>query len=115
VQAERVNELVGVGQIPEADEPFAGLLLDVASDEAPRLFAIMEEYGEQEDVRAAGYGLAFDDRVEVDAVEGGFRLSSESVERALTLFAISTRDESVRRLHLVWLDAVDPAMRRILD
>jgi hypothetical protein len=66
-------------------------------------FAIVEEYGNAEDARVAGYGLAYADRSEVDAVEGGFRLSSESAESARTLFEITSGDQAVRRVHLVWL------------
>lgn len=83
---------------------FAALLHEVAHEDAPRLFAIIEEYGEQEDARVAGYGLAYGDHVDVNSVEGDFRLSSQSPESALSLFEVSTGDEEVKRLHLVWLD-----------
>ncbi|TQM79212.1 hypothetical protein FHX81_1509 [Saccharothrix saharensis] len=79
---------------------------EVAREDAPRLFAIVEEYGEAEDARVAGYGLAYADRAEADSVEGGFRLSADSAERARALFEISTGDVAVRRVHLVWLDQV---------
>jgi hypothetical protein len=99
-----VNELARVEHSTDVDRVFTALLREVAWEEAPRLFAIVEEYGEAEDARVAGYGLAYTDRAEVDAVEGGFRLSSESAESARTLFEITSGDEAVRRVHLVWLD-----------
>lgn len=86
------------------DAVFTALMREVAREDAPRLFAIVEEYGEAEEARVAGYGLAYDDRVEVDSVEGGFRLSSGSAESARALFEISSGDAEVRRAHLVWLD-----------
>ncbi|PSL56099.1 hypothetical protein B0I31_104390 [Saccharothrix carnea] len=94
-----MNESTDVGQ----DDVFAMLLREVAEEDAPRRLAVVEECGEGE-LRAAGYGLAFADRVEVDSVEGGFRLSSESAESARVLFEISSRSAGVRQVHLVWLD-----------
>ncbi|WP_158852158.1 hypothetical protein [Saccharothrix deserti] len=90
---------------PLGEEEFAALVHELAADEAPRLFAVVEEYGEREGARVAGYGVAFEDRAEVDSVEGGFHLSSQSAERARTLFEISSRSTGTRRAHLVWLDA----------
>ncbi|WP_158843880.1 hypothetical protein [Saccharothrix deserti] len=85
-------------------EEFARVMRELAADEAPRLFAIVEEYGEAEDARVAGYGLAYADRAEVDSVEGGFHLNSQSAESARMLFEISSRSVGVRRVHVVWLD-----------
>lgn len=78
-------------------------LLDVALEDAPRLFAIVEDRGDRS-ARVAGYGLAFGDRIEVDSVEGDFHLSAESAESALAVFEVSTDPSDVRRVHLVWLD-----------
>lgn len=85
------------------EQEFTALVHEVAQEEAPRLFAIVEEHGERESVRVAGYGVAFEDRAEVSAVEGGFRLSSRSAENARVLFEISSRSAGTRRAHLVWL------------
>ena len=82
---------------------FVALLHEVAQEEAPRLFALVEEYGEGADARVAGYGLAFEDHAEVNSVEGDFHLTSQSAESARTLFEISSGDRTVRRVHLVWL------------
>jgi hypothetical protein len=84
-------------------QEFDALVLELAVAEAPRLFAIVEEYGEAEDARVAGYGLAYPDRAEVGSVEGGFRLSSESAESARMVFEISSRSAGTRRAHVVWL------------
>ncbi|WP_447006563.1 hypothetical protein ACRAKI_08840 [Saccharothrix isguenensis] len=82
----------------------------LAVSEAPRLFGIVEEYGEAEDARVAGYGLAYADRAEVDGVEGGFRLSSESAESARVFFEISSRSSGTQRTHVVW-----PGRRGVRD
>jgi hypothetical protein len=91
---------------PWTKEEFTRLMRELAVAEAPRLFAIVEEYGEAEDARVAGYGLAYEDRADVNSVEGDFPLHSESAESARTLFEISSRSMGVRRVHVVWLDEV---------
>ena len=72
----------------------------------------MEEYGQGEDARVAGYGLAYDDRAELSSVEGDFRLSSESAESARRLYEINPRSAGVRRAHVVWLDEAATATRQ---
>ncbi|GGP46240.1 hypothetical protein GCM10010185_17370 [Saccharothrix coeruleofusca] len=84
------------------EEEFAHIMRVMAEDQAPRLFAIVEEHGERAGGRVAGYGLAYGDRVEVNSVEGGFHLISRSAERACQLFEISAGARGART-HLVWL------------
>ncbi|MCE6993795.1 hypothetical protein LZG04_03070 [Saccharothrix sp. S26] len=84
-------------------EEFAARVRQLAVQEAPRLFAIVEEYGGQQEARVAGYGLAYPDHADVNSVEGDFRLSSESPENARAIFEISSRSSGARN-HLVWLD-----------
>ncbi|MEU4740668.1 hypothetical protein AB0G02_09385 [Actinosynnema sp. NPDC023658] len=96
-----------MNELPEvqlARGAFGDHMLDIAREEAPRTFAIVEEWGDQHAVRVAGYGLAFDDRVDVNSVEGDFRLSSQSPESALAMFGVSTGLADIKQLHLVWLD-----------
>jgi hypothetical protein len=75
--------LVGVGQVspghpldlfvadPSGKPPmcsaeeFVVVTEDLVADEAPRLFAVLQEYGERVDVRIAAWGMAFGERVEV--------------------------------------------------
>jgi hypothetical protein len=45
---------------------FADVMRLIAEEQAPRLFAIVEEHGEQEDGRVAGYGLAYSDHADVN-------------------------------------------------
>lgn len=99
-----MTELVEIEQSPTMDTVVAALVREVAMEDAPRPFAIVEEYGEGEDARAAGYGFAHDDHADVTSVEGDFHLSAESAENARALFEISSRSTGVRRVHVVWLD-----------
>ncbi|NUT48658.1 MAG: hypothetical protein HOV94_15325 [Saccharothrix sp.] len=93
-------------------EEFTRLMRELAVDEAPRLFALVEEYGEGEDARVAGYGLAYEDRADVNSVEGDFQLHSQNAESARMLFGISSQSAGVRQVHVVWLDeAAAPAQR----
>ena len=70
-------------------EEFAELVADMVTSCAPRLFAIVQEYGERLDARIAAWGMAFDDEdeVEVISVGGALRMSYRTTERALTSFA----------------------------
>jgi hypothetical protein len=104
-----VTELVeqSAPSVPAAlwtKEEFTRLMRELAVAEAPRLFALVEEYGEAEDARIAGYGLAYANRADVNSVEGDFHLDSQSPERARALFEISSRSTGMRRVHVVWLD-----------
>lgn len=77
---------------------------EIARREAPRLSAIVEQYDDPKDIRIGGYGLACDDRADVNAIEGDFRLTSDSPEHARTLFEISSKSTGVRRAHVIWLN-----------
>lgn len=69
------------------EEEFADLLEQLVADNAPRTFAVVQEYGDRVDGQIAAWGLAFDDHVEVVGTEGGLRMtlgSAERVRRALT-------------------------------
>lgn len=53
-----MNELAGVEPSTNVDRVFTALLHEVAQEETPRFFAIVEEYGNAEDAHVAGYGLS---------------------------------------------------------
>jgi hypothetical protein len=57
----------------------------MVADEAPRLFAIVQELGEREDGRITAWGMAFDDHADVVRHGGGSFLSVNSPDRARTL------------------------------
>ncbi|WP_433263208.1 hypothetical protein ACQPZF_31585 [Actinosynnema sp. CS-041913] len=102
-----MNGVTGVGH--RTDEEFARFVAGLVRDDAPRLFAIVEEYGEREDAEVAAYGLDFGDHTDVKSVEGDFRLRSQNPQSALAVFGHSTGATGVSRLHLVWLDGAESA------
>jgi len=54
---------------------------------APRMFAVVQDYGDQEDSRIAAWGLAFEDYAEIVSVDGDLRVSTDSMERAVNSFS----------------------------
>lgn len=89
------------------EEEFAAILEGMVADEAPRLFAVIQEYGERADGWIAAWGMKFDDRTEIISVEGGMRMTLQAPEAALRGFAWSSHIRS----RLVWFnpDATTPA------
>ncbi|GAA3012030.1 hypothetical protein [Actinokineospora diospyrosa] len=85
---------------PACDEAeFAALLTGAVAVEAPRLFAVVEEFGERADARIAAWGMAFPEHAELVGIHRPLRMSLNGPESALPLF---TRDHT--RAHLVWVD-----------
>lgn len=86
---------------PVCDETeFAELVDGMVADEAPRLFAVVQEYGERVDARIAAWGMAFADHVEVVAVARKLRMDLRTPENALPVFTVGSRI----RARLVWFD-----------
>jgi hypothetical protein len=95
------------GLTPLCDEPqLAMILAEMVVDEAPRLFAVVQVYGERVDVRIAGWGMAFDDHAEVVSVDYKSRMSLHAPKDALRLFTFGSHI----RARLVWFnpDAATP-------
>jgi hypothetical protein len=68
---------------PLCDEAeFNQMVAEMVADEAPRLFAVVQEYGERVDGRIAAWGMAFDDHAEIINVDDGTNVSLSSPERA---------------------------------
>ncbi len=67
------------------DAEFAELVTEMVNEEAPRLFAVVQELGERVDGRIAAWGMAFEDRADVVRDGGGSVLSVRSPERACRL------------------------------
>ncbi len=91
----------GVVELPPlgTEQEFAQLVGELVTNEAPRLFALVEEHGERADGWLLAWGMAFDDHVEVVGIDGGLRGTFPSAERARWVFS---RRVKVR---LVWVDA----------
>lgn len=91
---------------PRDMEPLCGeaeftvILEGMVAREAPRLFAVVQEYGERADARIAAWGIAFDDRAEVISVGRGLRMSLQAPENALRGFDSGTHVHA----RLVWVD-----------
>ncbi len=94
---------------PWCDETrFASILEQLVADDAPRVFAVIQEYGTRLDAWIVAWGMAFDDHAEVISVEGSTRMSLQSPDTALLGF--HEADEHIHA-RLVWFnpDAVTPA------
>jgi hypothetical protein len=90
---------------PLCGEPeFAAEVAGLAADEAPRLFAVVQEYGERADACIAAWGLAFPDHAEVICTESLQWMSLQAPESALRLF----RAGHHLRARLVWITPVTP-------
>ncbi|MGH3827901.1 MAG: hypothetical protein ACRDQX_12125, partial [Pseudonocardiaceae bacterium] len=73
---------------PLCDEAtFAGLVAMMVANEAPRLFALVEEFGERVNGEIAAWGMAFDDHVEIVSVDDGSSINLSSLERAAHIFS----------------------------
>ncbi|MGH3719927.1 MAG: hypothetical protein ACRDRI_14025 [Pseudonocardiaceae bacterium] len=89
---------------PLCDEAeFAQEINDLVAEEAPRLFAVVQEYGERVDIRVAAWGMAFENRVKAFAVDRSLHLSLRSPERVMRAFNHAPHITA----HLIWIN-VDP-------
>ncbi|MFE0020568.1 hypothetical protein [Amycolatopsis sp. NPDC059021] len=89
------------GMEPVCDEDeFAEILAEMVADEAPRLFAVVQVYGERVDARIAAWGMAFHDHAEVVPVRRGPRMNLLAPENALRMFKFGSHVQA----RLVWFD-----------
>ncbi|MFD8825778.1 hypothetical protein ACFV1C_25940 [Streptomyces sp. NPDC059605] len=88
--------------LPDPPDGFADEIRALVEATAPRLFAVVEQFRTSDgepDARVAAWGLAHDDgSAQVTAVDGGFRMSLRTPDRAAHM--ISMRPGSVGCL--VW-------------
>ncbi|MQA08009.1 MAG: hypothetical protein GEU98_05530 [Pseudonocardiaceae bacterium] len=82
------------------EDEFTFVLERMVANEAPRLFAIVQEYGDRVDARIAGWGVAFEDHAQIVSVERGLRMSVETPEDALRGFHFGSHV----RARLVWFN-----------
>jgi hypothetical protein len=85
-----------LGTEGEFDEAVAGRV----ADSAPRLFAVVQEYGARVDARIAGWGLAHEDHVDVIGEGNSVHLGASRPEDMLRYF--HRRDLITARI--VWPD-----------
>lgn len=72
----------------------------MVADEAPRLFAVVQEYGDRVDARCAAWGIAFEDRAHVVRVRGRVTPCARTPEAALSRFRIGSHVNT----RLVWVN-----------
>lgn len=97
------------------EETFARLVGELVNDTAPRMFALVEEFGERDDGQVFAWGVQFDGRAALLTPEGRLLGTFGSAASAHTSFGLLTR------LRLVWRDrdastaepAAEPADRRV--
>ncbi|WP_143231025.1 hypothetical protein [Actinosynnema sp. ALI-1.44] len=83
----------------DADE-FDELILQVVANEAPRVFAVVAEYGTRVDARCVAWGMAFEKAAYAVSIDGRRQFLLENPDAALKYFkvvgSVTTR--------LVWSD-----------
>lgn len=79
-------------------EEFAELVAEMVAEDAPRLFAVVQEYGDRVDARIAAWGLAHPDHVDVIGVDGVVHVSATAPESVLQRFGRRANTSA----HLVW-------------
>lgn len=77
---------------------FTELVTGMVTDHAPRVFAVVEEYGTRVDARVVGWGLAYDDHVDVIGVHGTVHLGAAAPDKVLSRFGWGDRLTA----HIVW-------------
>ncbi|MBW4719605.1 hypothetical protein [Saccharothrix obliqua] len=80
---------------------FTAFLEGLATDDAPRLFAVAVEHGHRHDGHIAAYGMAFHDHAEIVSTAGDFRAHLQTPENALAYF----QDDEDDTPRLVWLSS----------
>jgi hypothetical protein len=79
-------------------EEFRELVAEMVSEDAPRLFAVVQEYGDRVDARIAAWGLAHPGHVDVIGVDGAVHLSAAAPESVLHRFGRRANTSA----HLIW-------------
>jgi hypothetical protein len=81
-------------------EEFTAIADGLVADHAPRLFAILQEYGDRVDGWIVAWGMAFEDRAAVVDVDGRGTMSLQAPHNALYYFA----RENYCTPRLVWVN-----------
>ncbi|WP_244515211.1 hypothetical protein [Actinopolyspora xinjiangensis] len=80
------------------ESEFAELMSGMVTDTAPRVFAVVREYGERVDAHVAAWGMVFEDHAEVVSVDGTVRMRVSEPERAARRFGFGSHI----RARVVW-------------
>ncbi|MGH3719973.1 MAG: hypothetical protein ACRDRI_14265 [Pseudonocardiaceae bacterium] len=87
---------------PVSEEEFAEEVRELVAEDAPQLFALVEEHGERDNAWVYAWGIAFDHHVEIITTRSGLRRTFGSVEHA------HRRCSQRRKLRLVWPNPLPP-------
>jgi hypothetical protein len=68
------------------DPKIVGEIQELVDDQAPRLFAVVQETFEPEDVQIVAWGMTTKKGVEVFPVHGGTHMSLQTAENALIFY-----------------------------
>lgn len=77
IESQRPVPLEPICDRAEFDE----LIDEMVAEDAPRMFAIVQERGDREDARVAAWGMAFDEYAALVSADGSLQLSLPSAER----------------------------------
>ncbi|MGW0892446.1 hypothetical protein [Saccharopolyspora sp. NPDC002578] len=89
------------GMRPLCDErTFSEIMAGIVADSVPRVFAVVQEYGERVDGCIAAWGLALDDHVQVVSVQERAHSTAATAEACLREYRFGTHI----RPHIVWYD-----------
>ncbi|WP_243793673.1 hypothetical protein [Saccharopolyspora gloriosae] len=89
------------GRPPLGDERlFSEIMAGIVADTAPRVFAVVQEYGDRVDGRVAAWGLALDDRAVVVPVDRRGFTTAPTAGHVLRQYRFGTHI----RPRIVWYD-----------
>jgi hypothetical protein len=80
------------------EQEFTALLEAMVAEDAPRLFAVVQEYGDRADGWIAAWGMAFDGHADVVAVGRHAQMRLPAPENALRMFGLGNHI----RARLMW-------------
>lgn len=86
------------------DTDFTTAVAEMVADQAPRLFAVVLEYGEQTDARIAAWGMALDDGAYMTTADGKNQYALAEPDNALRY----VRSHTNITPHLVWATPSTP-------
>lgn len=95
------------GMEPLCDEErFDRIVANMVDAQAPRLFALVTEYGQRVDAAVTAWGLAFPDHTEIVSVDGRLHTSHfhQTPQDVARRFHVGTQF----RARLVWCDPTPP-------
>ncbi|HVV23283.1 MAG TPA: hypothetical protein VHF06_27870 [Pseudonocardiaceae bacterium] len=91
------------GRWPVTPEQYADVVRQLVDGDAPRRFAIVQDWGEMFDSRVAAWGMVMGDHTMIVDAQAGPRVTADSIRLALALY---TRPPHVTA-RVYWID-VEP-------